>query len=613
MKISEILDIVNTFEKNNFLRIIEQIISSEPRNLKKIDKILNNTDGQIKNADNLSVEEIFYLVENEFEQHILREFSSATSQLDILVDILIRDGNSLMSREWLLKLYEKEIRKIKSKSKQLKTVLDSEDEEQRVKDYRLYCDCLKTAYTNDIALNRDCKVTIEEQSILNTISNGLDLSHEEIKLINYSVVPLNKREVDDVINYLVKIGIIMYSKKHHQIFVPDGIVKVLRKIRGKQVSNKIFLRVLKQLRDGQINLISRKHNIDRALSREEKIKEIINEGVPFSKVLLSSAHKDGTTKTDKKKFLTDLVEKKLEIDSHIKGLSLEDKFQNLVDYLNEKESSDNISVSLHGYDKLLYDLKKCLRSFERNIRVEFELQDTTELKAKSLLNHNLKPIDILYALPNDDIIAFCEKSNISKRGNEILNILDEYRDTQNLYLENYINISNRDINELKANNIEIKESELGIQYENLTKLIFQNMGLDIDEKLRKRINTVKDKIDIIIKLDDEEIIIVECKTKKDTKFNKYSSASRQIKSYKDLALKAGLKVSKTFIIAPSFTDEFINECGLDYDLNLSLITSEALIDIYQAFEESGLDEFPYKILLRDVLIDSQRVIRSLKK
>ena len=139
------------------------------------------------------------------------------------------------------------------------------------------------------------------------------------------------------------------------------------------------------------------------------------------------------------------------------------------------------------------------------------------------------------------------------------------------------------------------------------------MGLDVNESLRKKINTAKDKIDILIKLDEEEIIIVECKTKKDRKFNKYSSASRQVKAYKNLAARHNLKVSKTFIVAPSFSDEFINECGLDYDLNLSLITSKSLIDIFNAYQVSGLKEFPYKILLRDVLIDSKRVIKSINR
>ena len=46
---------------------------------------------------------------------------------------------------------------------------------------------------------------------------------------------------------------------------------------------------------------------------------------------------------------------------------------------------------------------------------------------------------------------------------EILNILDNYKDAENLYLENYENIGFRNLNALKENGITIKESELGIK------------------------------------------------------------------------------------------------------------------------------------------------------
>lgn len=613
MKISEILNHVNTFEKNYLLRNIDQIISDRPTNYKKIDKILNEIDGQIKNADNLSVEAVFNLIAEEYQQHIEREFSDAMSQLDIMADILIRDGNCLMSREWLLKLYEKEIRNIKKKSKQIKDTLEQESEDARFRDYNIYRSCIQVAYKNDQIQNRENKVTSDEQSILNELIKQLDLSHEEVKLINYSVVPLKKLEIDDLITYLVKAGIILYSKKHHQVFVPDEIVEALRKVRGREVSDKVFRRVLKQLRDSQINLVARKHNIDWKQERAVKIKEILREGLSFSNVMLKSIHRDGTTKTEKKAVLNELIDKKLKIDEHIGGAALEDKLNNLIAYFNRKDKEDNISIALQGYDKLLVDLKAGIRSFEKSIKEAFELQDKTELNGETLLRYNLKPIDILNIPSPEDIKAFCEKNDISMRGNELLNILDRYKDAQSLYLENYINISNRDLNELKSNGIDIKEAELGIQYEELTKLIFERMGLDVDEKLKKQLNTSKDKIDIVIRIDEDEVMLVECKTKKDRKFNTYSSASRQVKAYKDLVDKAGYKVSKTFIVAPSFSDDFINECGLDYDLNLSLITSTALIEIYEAFQKSGLEEFPYKILLRDVLIDSQRVVKSITK
>lgn len=612
MRVSEILNEVNTFEKNNFLRVVDQIISEKPKGHKEIEKILSQIDGQIKNADNLSVENVFNLVSSEYKNYIQLEFQTTTSQLDIIVDILIRDGNSLMSREWLLKLYEKELKSIKAKVKEL-TVQMETGEDERLRDYRIYRSCVQVAFTNDETNNRDKKITTDEQSILNVLVDALELSHEEVKLINYSVVPLKKLEIDDLITFLVKAGVIFYSKKSHQIFVPDEIVSLLRHIRGKQIPDKIFKRFLKALKPSQVNLIARKYNIPYKLSIEEKAKAIIAEGINFTKLLINGIHKPETSKTDKKKALIDLIEKGLNITDRIPGASLEDKVENLVVYLNEKDGEESISISLHGYNKLLSDLEKTVKKFANTIRDEFELQETVELEGSILLQHGLKPLDILYTLEDGDIEAFCKAKSISTRGDEIHNILDTYRDVKNLYLENYIHISNRDVNTLKANNIDIKEADLGLQYEELTKHIFQSLKLNVDDKLKAKLNTAKDKIDILINLGNDEVIVIECKTKKDRKFTTYSSASRQIKAYKSLAEKNGLRVVKTFIVAPSFSDEFVNECGLDYDLNLSLITSEALMEIHAAFQASSLDEFPYKILLRDVLIDSSRVVRSITK
>lgn len=613
MRVSEIFGYLNTFEKNHLLRIIEGIVSEKPKNMKVVDRILNEIDGQIKNADNLSVEQILNLIREEYKSHILNEFSRATSQLDIITDIIIRDGNSLMKREWLLKLYEKEIKELKNKSKSLISQIESDESNERYRDYRIYQKCLKVAYENDLIENRDSKVTQDEQSILNVLVNELDLSHEEVKLINLDVIPFQKLEIDEMITYLVKSGIILYSKRHHQIYVPDEIIAILRDIRGKEVSDKVFRRVLMQLRDAHINNVARKHNIDRKLSREEKIKQIIKEGVKFTKIMLSSIHKSDTQKSEKKSFVNDLIEKKLKINERIKGASLEDKWENLVNYFNEQDQEDNISISVHGYDKLLHDLRASLRSFDKQIRTEYELDDSIDISAKELLRHNLKPIDILYTLGENDLKKFCGEYEISTRGNEAQNVLKSYKDTQNLYLENYISISNRDLEALRANNIDIKESDLGVQYEELTKLIFKKMGLNVDDELRRKMNTSKDKIDILIRLEEDEVMIIECKTKKDKRFNTYSSASRQIKAYKTLAAKAGFRVAKTFIIAPSFSDDFIKQCGLDYELNLSLLSSKALIDIYNAFKDSKLKEFPYKILFRDVLIDSDRVVKAIQK
>ena len=69
-------------------------------------------------------------------------------------------------------------------------------------------------------------------------------------------------------------------------------------------------------------------------------------------------------------------------------------------------------------------------------------------------------------------------------GDDILNILENYKDAEILYLENYENVAYRDLIQLKDNGILIKESELGIKLEELTKVIFTKLGFNVDEKLK---------------------------------------------------------------------------------------------------------------------------------
>ena len=82
----------------------------------------------------------------------------------------------------------------------------SEVSPQRLRDYRIYRECLQTAFTNDGANNLDHKVTDDEQSILNTLATQLGLSQEEVKLIKYQILPVKKQAIDDVINERKTLG-----------------------------------------------------------------------------------------------------------------------------------------------------------------------------------------------------------------------------------------------------------------------------------------------------------------------------------------------------------------------------------------------------------------------
>jgi len=280
---------------------------------KKVEKILSSYDKGLKSIDNQNIAKIFALTPNEFQKSIKSEFQEITSQLDILIDIIIRDGNCIMEQDWFSRLYETEIKKIKGKIKVLNTDFESDKSElseSRKRDYKIYKSCLSTAYFNDQENNREAKVTSDELSIILTLSKQLGLSQEEIKLINYSILSVEKLDIQEVIKGLKNIGVIFYSNKESTIYVADEMVRVLRKIRKKEVAGKYFRRTLKLLKEPIINQISKDHNIDRKLSYSEKIEKIIKEGVSFTDLLLSGIYKTGITLTEKKKTLNELCEKK---------------------------------------------------------------------------------------------------------------------------------------------------------------------------------------------------------------------------------------------------------------------------------------------------------------
>lgn len=616
MKLEKILNNLNSFEKNAFLKIIDNIITNSPKNAIEIEKILSDKSKELKNIDNINVAKVFILVEDEFAEYVKNEFANTTSQLDILTGIITKDGNCIMKQDWLARLYENELKVFDKKLKVFQKIFDSDNsgmEEQRIRDYKIYKACLHTAYTNDLEANQDAKITTYEQSILLTLSKYLELSQEEIKLINHIIVPFKKLDIDRVINTLKNIGIIFYSKKNSTVYVADEVVRILRKVRGKEVADKFFRRVLRHLREPQINLICKKHNIDWRLPLEQKIKGIIKEGISFSGILTNDIFKEGTKVSEKKKVIIDLCNKKLKISPPIKGTTVEEKISNLIRYFENVEQDEKVGISIEGYEKLLIEIGEILQKFNEKIKVEFELQDEFVLKCKYLLDYNIKPKDILEIISEEDLDTFCKSKNIKTRGDLITNILDSYQDAENLYLENYENIGFRNLNGLKENGIQVKESELGVKFEDLTKSIFKKLGFNVDEKLRQLLNTKKDKIDIVINLSNKELILVECKTKKESGYNKFSSVSRQLKAYINLATRKDFKVIKSLLVAPDFSDDFVKDCSLDYELNLSLITASSLINILNRFRNTKHKQFPYNLLMRDVLLQEDRILKAIEK
>jgi len=617
MKLEKILDNVNSLEKNAFLKIIDNIISSNPKNTKEIEKILLDYNKDLKSADNSKIVKVFSLITDEFTESVKAEFANTTSQLDILIDIVSRDGNVILKQDWFARLYEREIANIKKKTLTLRKNLESEKSEiddLRKRDYNIYKSCAQTAFTNDVKNNREAKISDDELSILLTLSLKLELSQEEIKLINYLIIPPEKKDIDDVIGYLKNIGIVFYSKKNSQIFIADEVVQILRKIREKEIADKFYRRVLKTFRESQLNIVCRKHNIEiKEQTQGAKINQIIKEGISFSNLLQNEIYKKGITIPEKKKFINTLWKNGLRIYSPLRGITLEDKISSIINYFEEVEKDEKVGISIEGYETLLVELSEVLTSIKRLVQQEFEMQDEKALSSQYLLDFNIKPRDVLDLIPIEDLNKFIAAKEIKSRGDVVSNILDAYKDSENLYIENYENMGYRNLSELKENGIIIKESELGLRFEDITKTIFEKLGFNVDEKLKKTLNTSKNKIDIVLNLENNNIIILECKTVKESGYNKFSSVSRQIKSYVDLAKENGFNVVKSLLVAPDFSDDFVNDCGLEFEINLSLITAGSLVNILDGFRNSKHKQLPHQLLMKDVLIKEDRILKAISK
>ena len=83
MKLHRILDQLNSFEKNSFLKIIDTLLASKPKNAKEIERLLSSGSRDIKSADHQNIAAVFALLEDEFVKHIRTEFLNTSTQFDV--------------------------------------------------------------------------------------------------------------------------------------------------------------------------------------------------------------------------------------------------------------------------------------------------------------------------------------------------------------------------------------------------------------------------------------------------------------------------------------------------------------------------------------------------
>ena len=607
------------WEKTPFVKILDSLAEKSDKRQEVESIIADSAGNDLKSVEGEAVAGIYTLLEKEFVEHLEEAFGETSNQFDLLADVLSRDGNAIMSMEWFAKLYDDQLGEIDDEvdamAESLKTDKSSLTPE-RLREYKIYQACLETAYNNDIANNSDPKVTADEMSILTTLSRQLHLSSHEVNLVNYTVIPCNRRDTMETIEYLRKLGVVFHQKKTGKLFVADEVVRAMRNVRGREVADKFFRRMLGLLKDAEVNHLCKYHGIPlRGIERDVKVTKLINDGVSFLEAFSEGIYKADTPVNDRKKRLNEICALGLP-DAALTGGTMEAKVESIIAHFDEVDRDDRIGIAMEGYDQLLRDLESQIPATQRRIKEVFQLQEEGIMNADFLVQFNIKPRDVLEILEPKDLAAFIKENDIKMRGVDVINVLEAYKDTQNLFYENYTALASRDLNSLKEVGIRVKESELGIKFEEVTKAMFEDLGFKVDEALRKQVNTKRDKIDILVSLDDGQVLLVECKTAKDSNYNKFSAITRQLNAYRALLSSQNVQVAKCLIVAPNFSEDFVADAEMDYELAPSLLTASALYAIHSAFKgQSKHKAMPQKLFshARDVLIDSDRVVKAMSR
>jgi hypothetical protein len=105
------------------------------------------------------------------------------------------------------------------------------------------------------------------------------------------------------------------------------------------------------------------------------------------------------------------------------------------------------------------------------------------------------------------------------------------------------------------------------------------------------------KLDAVLNLGNQEVIVVECKTHKDRHCDKYTGLKRQLLSYEKLCCQKGLSVRHLLVIANEFSDDFTSECEYDEELSLCFLSARGRLRALARFQGSKRTGFPFQLLL----------------
>ncbi|PKM18433.1 MAG: hypothetical protein CVV11_14055 [Gammaproteobacteria bacterium HGW-Gammaproteobacteria-15] len=624
MKLNHILSVLNQIEKSKFITCLDKLCSSAATNDEVISKALNKVNRQIKDASGSEITQLFNAVSAQYQYSIREKLALCDASMALLVNILTRDGNGIARISWIEQLYAREWETLDTLARQIQVDIESNLAEDYGHAHRLkiFRDCLNIAYKNDEKINRQANITDDERSILNVLAHHLKISHDELVAIEHLSEPIKagKQTVDNCLQELRDMGVIFINRKSSEVLIPDEVVAVLNQIQGKELADKHLLRILRVLSDAELSNILKSYGKRiRGVSRGEKISNILHSGIAVRDMLSRDLYDDADNQNKRKERLKQLIAD-LDIDAERIGFTLDERIDVILASLNTAADREFDAISATGYKEMFDSLVQNFQGLDaagnpelltQRIRQEYELEENEEINVERLRALSITPHDVLYLLNNDEVKELRDNLKLPKKGNPRSNILEVFANANDKLIENYAALAKRDLLTLKAVGIEINEIDVGVKFEEATKTILEQLDLVVDEELRKLINTAKDKADIIISISDDDIIIGEAKTCKNGDFAKYSTTSRQIKAYVTRCENQGKRVAQVLIIAPSFSQDFIESAEMDTEVNISLLTAEGLKQIYDAYKAKRRPNFSAKLLTKGGLLKAELIAKSI--
>ncbi len=612
MKLNQVLNHTNQVERSKFVNCIDKLCQDFKGDA-ELSKQLEKIDGQLKAASGNEITQLFGLIQEHFKRHLQEQIALGGPQVSLLINILTRDGNCIATIPWVETLYSKEYQEIDRLSSSLISKINENDSNDfdRFNRLDIYRECMRTAFESDLKSNRSARVSEGERCILNALAERLNITREEVHALEHSIDPIPELGIENALEYLRESGIILINRRRSEVMVADEVVEILNDILGKELHDKYVLRILRALSDSDLTNILKVHGYkSRGVERQDKIATITHSGVQIRSLLTNDLHAENATQNQRKDRIKQLIED-MGLDVQRIGIRLQDRIDVLIDFLKTSEQEEFNVLSVSGYKEMLDNLGKTEPSVEDRIRADFEIENKETLDPERLKSLSITPLDILFLYSNEEIKTIRNNLGLSKKGNPRTQIIESFASANDKLIENYHLLATRDLQGLCASGIDIKESDIGVKFEEATRSILEQLGMNVDEDLRKDINTAKDKADIIVSLENNDVIVGEAKSFKAGLFAKYSSTSRQVKAYVKRCESNGHRVAQVLIVAPAFSPDFIDAADMDTEINISLLEAKGLQKILQAFKQRRHPNFSPKLLTKGGLLKADLISKSI--